>query len=213
MINQLLSVAVVAVLITGCAQSEEEYQRLLKEQQRRQTVQTVQPVQTSAGKDDPSLKSIPVREQRPQPKSLTPAQTEVRKTLEPIKPKEEVKTPDQVISEVTKPKEPTLVDVLKDKVLVSPYTLVSPIAGRWSWVPDQAFILILTPDGQMQYGPQQTGFYQMISPTSIRFQITTVNGVSVGGTQPQDWQVAFFENNTVLLLSKGAQAMPFKRVE
>lgn len=213
MVKQLLSGIVVAVLISGCAQSEEEYQRMLKESQRRQ--QLAQPAPPpQATKDDPSLKNIPVREQKPQPKPLTPAQTEVRKALEPIKPKEEiVKTPDQVITEVTKPKEPSLVDVLKDKVLVSPYTLVSPISGKWAWVPDPGFLLVLTSEGQMQYGPQQSGFYQMLSPTLIRFQITTVNGVSVGGTQPQDWQVAFFENNTVLLLSKGAQAMPFKRVE
>jgi hypothetical protein len=161
------------------------------------------PVSTvSASKDDPSLKNIPVRDR-------TPLQTEVRKVLEPTKPK----TPEQVIAEVTKPKELTLVDILKDKVLVSPYTLVSPISGKWAWVPDPTFIMTLTSEGQMQYGPTQGGFYQMVSPTQIRFQITQVNGVSIGGTAPQDWQVSFFESNTVLLLSKGAQAMPFKRLE
>jgi hypothetical protein len=73
--------------------------------------------------------------------------------------------------------------------------------------------MTLTSEGQMQYGPTQGGFYQMVSPTQIRFQITQVNGVSIGGTAPQDWQVSFFESNTVLLLSKGAQAMPFRRLE
>lgn len=183
---RIITIAGLAVLtLTGCATSDEDYARQLKESQRRQF-----------GKPDP----ITSREIKTE--TRTPVQTEIRRTLEPIKPKEE-----------PKPVEPTLTDVLKDKVLVSPYTLTSPIMGKWAWVPDSTFVMVLTQEGVLQYGPTQAGFYQMISPTAIRFQITQVNGVSVGGTSPQDWQVAFFENNTVLLLSKGAQAMPFRRVE
>lgn len=157
----------------------------------------------TASKDDPSLKSIPVRDRTPQ---AAPSQAKAKP--------EPTKSPEQVIADVTKPKaSPSLTDVLKDKVLVSPYTMISPIAGKWAWVPDPTFVMVLTPEGQLQFGPTQAGFFQMVSPTAIRFQITQVNGVSVGGTAPQDWAVAFFENNTVLLLSKGAQAMPFKRLE
>lgn len=198
---KLLSGIAVVVLLTGCASDGyDEYQRRVQDSQRRQTTPT--PVQQQQ-RDDPALKNIPVRDRGTSQPTSKPAP--------PMKV--EVKTPEPVSVAVTKPKEPTLTDVLKDKVLISPYTLISPISGKWAWVPDPTFVLILTQEGQMQYGPTQGGFYQMMSPTQIRFQITQVNGVSVGGTAPQDWQVAFFENNTVLLLSRGAQAMPFKRVE
>lgn len=188
----------VVVFMSGCATSEEEYQRVLREQQRKQYVQ---PAPAPAAKDDPSLKNIPVREQKPQPRAVTP------------KTQESVKTPEQVIVEVTKPKEPSLTEALKDKVLVSPFTMISPISGKWAWVPDPTFIMVLTPEGLFQFGPTQGGFYQMMSASQLRFQITQVNGVGIAGTNVQDWQVSFFESNTVLLLSKGAQAMPFKRVE
>jgi len=190
MVKLLSSIAVV-VLLTGCASDGyDEYQRRLQESQRKQSQQP-QAIQ----KDDPALKNIPVRD---------------RGTSQPA---QKPTPPAPVVVEPVKPKAPTLTDMLKDKVLISPYTLISPISGKWAWVPDPTFVMVLTQEGQMQYGPTQGGFYQMTSPTQIRFQITQVNGVSVGGTQPQDWQVAFFENNTVLLLSRGAQAMPFKRVE
>jgi hypothetical protein len=193
-IHRIWTLISVVVVLSGCAMSEEEYQRHLKEQQKKQTVVQQAP---SPSKDDPAMKNIPVRDRTPQ------------------KPKVVVneKVPDQVNAEVSKPKEPTLTEALKDKVLVSPFTMISPISGRWAWVPDASFVMVLTPEGQLQFGPTQGGFYQMISATQLRFQITQVNGVSIAGTAPQDWQVAFFENNTVLLLSKGAQAMPFKRLE
>jgi hypothetical protein len=189
----------VMILLSACATVEEPP----KPQKWGASPPTSSTPVSTVSKNDPSMKNIPVHDRTPQQS----------KPVVPVQKVPVQKMPEQVIAEVTKLKEPTLTDILKDKVLVSPYTLVSPISGKWAWVPDPTFIMTLTSEGNMQYGPTQGGFYQMVSPTQIRFQITQVNGVSIGGTAPQDWQVSFFESNTVLLLSKGAQAMPFKRLE
>jgi len=106
---------------------------------------------------------------------------------------------------------PDLAKALEGKVLMSPFTLLSPILGTWAWANDAKFLMVLKDDGTVAFG-SSVGVFQMADAHTMRLQFTQDNGIPITAP-PQEWTTGFFENGTVLLLMRGQQAMAFKRVE
>lgn len=146
-------------------------------------------VSTVQAKDDPALKSIPVRERIPEsPKSTSKAETP------------------------SVPKSPTLAEALQGKQLVSPWTSVSPVQGSWVWANDASFIVIFGADGSLRYGPSIVGIYQLLDAQTLRYQLMQMNGQPMPGQGPQDWKIGLFEQGAVLVLMREQVAMVFKRM-
>jgi len=143
--------------------------------------------------------------QQQEPAPSASARAEARYTARPAAavPPKPVEPP--------KPEPPTLDKVLAGRVLVSPWTAVSPIQGTWAWANDPAFVIIFAPDGTLRYGPSVQGVYQLTDAQTLRYQFTVMNGQPLPGQTPQDWRIGFFENGAVLVLMREQQAMLFKR--